>query len=697
MRKLLIGAGVLAAVLIVGIAAVLMLVDVNQFRGPIQAELERQLQRKVTLGDMGLRLFPLSVRIDNFSVAQAPQYGSSSPFLTARELRVSAGLLALLQKRVEVSSLRLVEPSLELIKNREGQWNFSSLGAPGSTHAQSSALELETLEIQNGTVAVTDLRAGKPRTVYDRIDFMLKNYAPGKHFKASIRAHLPGKGKQEVALDAEGTAGGTDLSGNLSLAEVSAGPAMLSGGGPLSSRGKLITGQGTIKATEPRLKRPVEIRYELQYDRESGKATVAPVTATLGALKMSGRADVDTAASPMSFHAALRSENAPLPELLSVASAFGAAEGMSGTGTVSLDVRVDSKGSAVGYVGTITSGAASLSTSPSKKPVRVEQATVKLNAANPPAGTIEAGKLSSDPFVLTNVKSNFRLENGILHLDPFTAGIFGGQVEGSMAVNTRSPQTSIATKAKLNQVDAGQLLAATSSVRNFSGSLSSSADLTVNPPPGQDPVRGLNGDVQLLLTNGRMQGVHILNEMAALGKFVGMKGRPESFTNISKLAGTLHVQSGVAQTNDLKMDFDGGSMAAAGTAGLADQNLNLRVTTVLGRETSQSAGGSQVGGLMSTVLANSKGELVIPAIVTGTFAKPHFAPDLERVAKMKFEGLVPTSQNPLEAATKVQGLVGALTGKTQQSGAAKPSGADKAKPFTDILDSLTKQPQKKAH
>src|SRR5215472_1596623 len=167
MRKLLIGAGVLAAVLIVGIAAVLMLVDVNQFRGPIQAELERQLQRKVTLGDMGLRILPLSVRIDNFSVAQAPQYGSSSPFLTARELRVSAGLLALLQKRVQVTSLRLIEPSLELIKNREGQWNFSSLGAPGSTHAQSSTMEVETLEVQNGTVAVTDLRAGKPRSVYD--------------------------------------------------------------------------------------------------------------------------------------------------------------------------------------------------------------------------------------------------------------------------------------------------------------------------------------------------------------------------------------------------------------------------------------------------------------------------------------------------------------------------------------------------
>jgi uncharacterized protein involved in outer membrane biogenesis len=697
MRKVLIGAGIPAAVVIAGIAAALMLVDVNQFRGPMQAELERQFRRRVVLGDMGLRLFPLSVRIDNVSVAEAPQYASSRPFLTSRQLRVSAGLFALLRKRIEVTSLRLVEPTLELIKSREGQWNFSSLGAPGSTQAQSSALELETLEIQNGTVAVTDLRAGKPRSVYDRIEATLKNYAPGKHFKASIRAHLPGKGKQEVALDVEGTAGGTDLNGKVSLIEVSAGPALLSGGGPLSSRGNVITGQGTIKAVEPRLKQPLDIRYELQYDRETGKATLSPVTATLEALKFNGRADVDTAASPTVSHGALRSENAPIPDLLKVANAFGAAEGVSGTGALSLDMRIEGKGSTVDYTGTATSGAASFSTSSSKKPVRVEAATVKLNSANPSAGTIDAGKVSTDPFVLTNVKSNFRLDNGILHLDPLTAGLFGGQIEGSVAVNTRSTQTSVAAKAKLTQVDAGQLLAATSSVRNFSGSLSSNADLNLNSPPGQDPVRGLNGNIQVLLTNGRMQGVQILNEMAALGKFVGLKTHSESFTNISRLAGTMHVQNAVAQTNDLKMDFDGGSMAATGTAGLADQNLNLKVTTVLGKETSQSAGGSQVGGFMSTVLANSKGELVIPAIVTGTFAKPRFAPDLERVAKMKLAGLVPTSDNPLAAGANVEGLVGALTGKTQQSGAAKPSGTDKTKPYVDLLNSITKQPKQKAH
>src|SRR5205823_2963859 len=134
---------------------------------------------------------------------------------------------------------------------------------------------------------------------------------------------------------------------------------------------------------------------------------------------------------PVSFHASVRSANAPLPELIGVANAFGAAEGMSGTGSLSLDARIEGKGSTMAYSGTVATGAASLSTSPSAKPMRVEAANVKLNSTIPLSGTIDAGKLLVDPFILTNLKSNFKLDNGILHLDPVTAGIFGGRIDGN--------------------------------------------------------------------------------------------------------------------------------------------------------------------------------------------------------------------------------------------------------------------------
>ena len=46
-----------------------------------------------------------------------------------------------------------------------------------------------------------------------------------------------------------------------------------------------------------------------------------------------------------------------------------------------------------------------------------------------------------------------------------------------------------------------------------------------------------------------------------------------------------------------------------------------------------------VGGLLGIVFSNPRGELVIPAMVTGTFGQPRFAPDAERAARLKVDGM----------------------------------------------------------
>jgi hypothetical protein len=158
----------------------------------------------------------------------------------------------------------------------------------------------------------------------------------------------------------------------------------------------------------------------------------------------------------------------------------------------------------------------------------------------------------------------------------------------------------------------------------------------------------------------------------------GYAKKQQAFTDFVKLTGTLHLVNGVANTDDLALDFGGGSVGAAGQVGLPDQTLNLRVTAVLSQELSRQWTGSRLGGLMSTVLANKNGELVIPAIVTGTFSKPVFAPDAARVAKMKLDGLIPGKDG---AKAMIGGVVGAMTGKKDESGQEK-------KPLRGLLDAL---------
>src|SRR5262249_19286031 len=134
----------------------------------------------------------------------------------------------------------------------------------------------------------------------------------------------------------------------------------------------------------------------------------------------------------------------------------------------------------------------------------------------------------------------------------------------------------------------------------------------------------------------------------------------QNFTNLAALSGHFDIRNGLAQTDDLKAVIDGGTLAGTGAINLADQTVNMHVMTVLNKSMSDAVGGTQVGGFMNTALANSNGELVIPVIVTGNLQRPKFAPDLQKIAEMKLQNLVPTAGNPGELTS---GILGAILNK----------------------------------
>ena len=109
------------------------------------------------------------------------------------------------------------------------------------------------------------------------------------------------------------------------------------------------------------------------------------------------------------------------------------------------------------------------------------------------------------------------------------------------------------------------------------------------------------------------------------------------------MSGTFDVHNGVANTNDLKAALDVGTMAATGTINLVNEALGLHLTAVLDKGFSQSVGGSGVGGYLNTALANKNGELVLPVIITGTMSHPAVAPDLQKIAQMKLNNIVPAA------------------------------------------------------
>jgi AsmA protein len=299
-------------------------------------------------------------------------------------------------------------------------------------------------------------------------------------------------------------------------------------------------------------------------------------------------------------------------------------------------------------------------------------------------GVVTVGQITYNDLQLQNTKSIVVLNNGVIKLDPVNTTLYGGLATGNITVDTRGQATLYTVSLKTQKVDSNRLLSSVSSVKDtLYGLLASNIQSSFASSPNTDIARTLNGHVSLNLSNGKITKVDILNQLSAVGKFTSFNRAAQDFTNLQQLGGDFDVRNGIATTNNLKALIDGGTLAGTGSVNLVDQSLNVRVTAVLSKTYSQQVGGNSIGGFMNTALANNNGELVLPVLVTGTFSQMHFAPDVQAIAQMKLNNLLPSFGNPGQLTT---GLLGALTGK-------KGSGQDAQGGIGGVLDAITGKPK----
>src|SRR5688572_23679849 len=192
MRRLAVVLGIAVGIVLIAGVIARALIDVNSYRETIQAQLQRQLNRQVTLGTMNLHLFPLRFQVANLAIGEDAGFENQVPFIQADKLDVSVSLSKLLRGNIQIDSLDLQRPKLELIKNKNGVWNFSSLGKGGTPQSGGGSddstrqFNLSRLAISDGQVGVTDLEKPGTRAVYDHIDVSLLDYAEGKPFSFDV-------------------------------------------------------------------------------------------------------------------------------------------------------------------------------------------------------------------------------------------------------------------------------------------------------------------------------------------------------------------------------------------------------------------------------------------------------------------------------------------------------------------------------
>jgi len=344
--------GIIIAVVIVLLVIVPFLIPVNKFRPTIEQKASQALGRQVQLGDLSLSLLSGSLAAQNLSIADDPKF-SSSPFLTAKSLKVGVEILPLIfSKTLNVTGVTIENPEVTLLHNPAGQWNYSSLGGPSAktsspqTPSSSTAPDFSVVKftLKDGRIAVGSTGSQK-RSTYDHVDATASNVSMTSKFPVTVTADLPAGGKFKL----DGTAGPIDQQ-DTSLTPVSAqltinglnlastgfidASAGLGGVVDLTANLESQNGEAELKGNAKLSKAllvaggspagvPVDVDFATKYDLRKNAGVLSPSTVKIGSAAAHLNGTYETVGDATKLNMKLNAKDMPAKDLEAFLPALG--------------------------------------------------------------------------------------------------------------------------------------------------------------------------------------------------------------------------------------------------------------------------------------------------------------------------------------------------------------------------------------
>ena len=232
-------------------------------------------------------------------------------------------------------------------------------------------------------------------------------------------------------------------------------------------------------------------------------------------------------------------------------------------------------------------------------------------------------KLLANKLAVNNVHTVVALRNGDLAVTPIDADVAKGKVSGMIQLKASQATPTLDLKISGKKIDMGQLLTEMSITDLLRGVINTDLDVTGRGKSVHQIMAGLNGKTNVVMGDGRMKS-------SALDAYVGgaatvltqaVFGKKSEYTVINCFVSQFDVQNGVATSKALVFDTEYAQITGGGTINLGTEQIKM------------------------TVDPRPKGVTVntaVPVEIGGTLSEPSYR------------------LNPLAAAAKVGGLVGAV-------------------------------------
>jgi len=604
------------------------LVDVNRYKPAIVSSVREATGRTLGLWSISFALLPapaLTVK-GPITLSDAAAYPGRTA-LTADALSVRVGLLGLLRGRATITSFTLHHPTLTLIRDARGRWNFDDLVERASAPAPSrpasepgggaTAVVVETARVTGGRIFVYDdavVPGHRSQAVIGPVDATVRGWGAGTPTELDLSAGL---GKSVLKARARLSAGGADS--RLSVAARGQGLRaedfliLLPWLGVARPAGLAVSGSMDLEGTaDVPIERPESLRYKgslvlngLSY-RDAGMAL--PLKGLSGTLTVDGdRAvwkDFGLSAGSSSLRGSLQVEDFMKPRV----------------GFTLTSPRLDLNE----LIATLVPAAPAAGTPAGPAAAGAGGLLDQIGGA----GRIDVKEVRFQTFDLADVKASLSLAKSVLRLNELGAAFYGGTLKGtgSVDVSRAIPAYTVATR--LDRIDVEPLLAAYDpSLKGLlKGRFAGTLDLAASGAGMDAILKTARGTGQVVLTDGSLTSISVLKQLASLLEMAGGKGIGKESTPFESLKADLTIADGRAHTDDLSLHSADLDLDGKGWVGL-DATLDLDVAARFSEESTRGmvAKNARLGSLAEngrlTVYFGLKGSLASPTFKLNTGAQ----------------------------------------------------------------------------
>jgi AsmA protein len=612
----------LVVIVIAGLLIAPAFIDIRDYKPELEKKVAEATGRPFSVGDdLSLSLFPWAgVSLSNLQLGNTAEFAEKD-FVTVKSFEVRVKLLPLISKDIQIKRFILNEPHIVLVKNKDGRVNWSQPDMAKGKSATKKPMEKSPSTAAETGLPIKDLTVG---------DFSIKNGS------LDWIDHTVGVHKKITAL-------------NMSLQDVSfKRPIKLSFSALLDNQPLSI--DGTVGPVGKDFK---QATIPLDLDVKALKQLILQLN---GNVKNPGsNPGFDLAVDIKAFSP--RKLMAALDQKFPVATSDPKA-----LDRVTLKVNLKGDSSKIAVTNGIlsfddTTLNFSLNVSEFSRPnlafdLNLDQ--INLDRYLPPKseqqpatekppqkkaadyeplrklildGRIQIGQLVANKVKIQDLILQIKAKNGIFNLDPLKLNMYQGNVSGigNFNVQTNTPRSSV--NLNVENIQAGPLLRDVLEKDILEGVTNAQLKLSMSGDDAAMIKKTLNGNGQVRFNDGAIIGIDLAGMIRNVKAAFGLEQKPAQRprTDFAELNAPFSIKQGVVHTPQTSLKSPLIRVIAAGDANLVEETLDFRVepkvvATIKGQgDTDQRSG------------------LMVPVLVSGTFSKPKFVPDLAGMAKKQLE------------------------------------------------------------